>query len=314
MGSDISDARSGTDGDVLDCLVVGAGPAGLTAAIYLARYRRRLALLDGGQSRAELIPVSHNFPGFPKGVSGAELLVRLRSQASEMGVEPVKARVQSLRREGDDFVAEFDQGELRARKLILATGVMDQHPDFKGLAEATLAGLVRWCPICDGFEMIDRELALLAPARDGLRHALFLRTYTRRITLFALPGGEGLSPADTQVLERAGIRLVVEPVVGLDLETSPGRVTLCLGSGEGLAFDALYPMQGCSVQNELAIALGAKCEDDGDLLVDSRQQTSVPGLYAIGDMTNQINQISVAIGHAALAATAVHHALPRNFR
>lgn len=299
---------------MLDSLIIGAGPAGLTAAIYLARFRRRLEVVAAGPGRAGLIPVTHNFPGFPDGVAGADLLARLREQAGHYGVEVGQGRVTALRREGDGFVAELGDREIHAATIVVATGIVDQHPDFPGLREATLAGLIRWCPICDGFDVMDQAVAVMAPARSGLRHALFLRTYSRRVTLLALPDEAGLNGEEIARMEQAGIALVTDPVVSLRaLEAGQGLV-VSLASGAKLGFDTLYPMHGCSVQSQLATALGADCDDDGDLRVDARQCTSVPGLYAIGDVVNTINQISVAIGHAATAATAIHNQLPRNYR
>jgi thioredoxin reductase (NADPH) len=299
---------------MLDCLIIGAGPAGLTAAIYLARFRRQVQLLGSGPSRAELIPVTHNFPGFPQGVSGAVLLARLREQAAVYGVRARDARVEGLRREADAFVATAGGQEVRAATVLLATGIVDQHPDFPGLREATLAGLIRWCPICDGFDVMDQAVAVMAPAKSGLRHALFLRTYTRSVTLLALPDSPGLGPAEIAQLQQAGVELVTEPVLGLGALPPGEGLIVRLAGGKELRFDTLYPMHGCSVQGQLATALGADCDEDGDLQVDARQCTSVPGLYAIGDVVNTINQISVAIGHAATAATAIHNQLPRNYR
>lgn len=299
----------------LDCLVVGAGPGGLTTAIYLARFRRRVLLLDGGASRAELIPTTHNFPGFPDGVSGAKLLGRLREQAANHGVDLRKGRVHSLRREDGGFVAVLDDQEIRASAVVLATGVIDQHPDVPGLQEATIKGLVRWCPICDGFEVTDQSVAVLAPAKGGLGHAMFLRSYTARLTLLAQHDGAGLDEQDRQALADAGITLVTDPVVSFKESDDGRRIRVLFAGGNEAEFDTLYPMSGCSVQGQLATELGAeRCEPTGDLLVDEHQCTSVPGLYAVGDVVNAINQISVAIGHAAIAATAIHHALPRNFR
>jgi thioredoxin reductase (NADPH) len=299
----------------LDCLVIGAGPGGLTAAIYLARYRRRVLVLDGGASRAELIPTTHNFPGFPDGVSGTKLLGRLREQAANHAVDLRKGRVHSLRREESGFVATLDDGEIRASTVVLATGVIDQHPDVPGLQEATVKGLVRWCPICDGFDVADQSVAILAPSKGGLGHALFLRTYTAKLTLLAQDDGAGLDESDLRELEEAGIALVTEPVVSFKESADGRRIRVDLAGGGEMEFDTLYPMSGCNVQGQLATDLGAECcEPTGDLQVDEHQCTSVPGLYAVGDVVNAINQISVAIGHAAIAATAIHNALPRNFR
>lgn len=299
---------------MLDCVVVGAGPAGLTAAIYLARYRRNFVLLDGGPSRAELIPVSHNFPGWPDGVSGEKLLSRLREQALRHDVQIRAARAETALHADQGFVVRVGEDKLHSASLILATGIVDKHPDFEGLREATLEGVVRWCPVCDGMEVLDQRVALLAPAKAGLAHAEFLRTYTKQLTLLALPDGEGLSTDEIARLEAAGIELVTEPVVSCKSLGKAEGIELLLGGGATRRFDTLYPMQGSSAQCELATCLGAKLTEEGDIVVDAHQQTSVPGLYAIGDVVNALNQISVALGHGSIAASAVHNRLPDNFR
>src|SRR5262245_6688067 len=99
---------------MVDCLIIGAGPAGLTAAIYLARFRRELVLADAGRSRARLIPVSKNTPGFPGGIHGETLLGELREQAGRFGVEPVACRVTALEREGKGFVAMLSGADCAA--------------------------------------------------------------------------------------------------------------------------------------------------------------------------------------------------------
>ena len=296
----------------LDCLVVGAGPAGLTAAIYLARYRRDFIVLDGGPSRAALIPLTHNFPAWPQGVSGEKLLARLREQALAHEARIEQARVECLQRDGDGFVAVAGERRWRAANVVLATGVVDRHPDWPGLHEATLAGLLRWCPICDGFEMLDKDIALVTAAGSGLGHAKFLRTYSPRVTLVALSDQEGLDAEGVAQLEAAGIGLEARPLLGF--EPRGKRVALRFADGGEREFDAVYPMLGCKVQGELATQLGAGCNDAGDLLVDAHQCTSIDGLYAIGDVVSDINQISVGTGHAAIAATAIHNRLARNLR
>jgi len=296
-----------------DCLIIGAGPAGLSAATYLARYRRDVLCVESVPSRAALIPASHNLAGYPDGISGASLLARMREQAAVHGVVPRQARVESLRVIEGGFEASAGGELLHAARVILATGVVDQAPDFPGLRDATLAGVVRWCPICDGFEVLDQDVALLGPARSTLGHALFLRTYTRSLTLVALTDSPGLDADALARMESAGIELLVEPVV----DARPGAgggIELSLAGGGRRRFDTLYPMQGCTVQNALALQVGAACDDNGDVLVDAHQASSVAGLHAIGDVVSAINQIGVAFGHAAIAATAVHRSLPRNFR
>src|ERR1700712_753049 len=124
-----------------DCLIIGGGPAGLTAAIYLARYRRNIIVVDKGASRAALIPTSHNYPGFSEGISGRELLGNLRTQAESYHIKIVTSQVTSLERRGDGFVAALDKDRIQAQFVLLATGIVDERPELPGLTEAVADGL-----------------------------------------------------------------------------------------------------------------------------------------------------------------------------
>ena len=297
----------------LHCLIVGGGPAGLTSAIYMARYRRRIVLVDGGQSRASLIPVTHNYPGFPAGINGTELLMRLRAQARRYGVPILDGDVLELSKHGELYSTEIDGTTLTARTVVLATGVIDNHPSFPGLHEATLKGLVRWCPICDGYEVTDQIIGVLSSAQEGVGHALFLRTYTRHLTLLLTPSDKPLDNENRQALACAGIDLIEMPIRHIRLSDDK-RVIVSLESGKELTFDTLYPMLGCHARAELAIRLGARVDTNGELVVDAHQQTTVSGLYAAGDVVHALNQMSVGVAHATIAATAIHNHLNKQYR
>lgn len=291
----------------LDCLIVGAGPAGLTAALYLARFRRRIAIVDSGNSRALYIPRSHNYPGFPDGISGEELLGRLRAQARRYGAEVTAGLVDAIALDRDGFEAAVGDKRLRARKVLMATGVVDKEPEMPNLKEAIAAGCVRLCPICDGHEVIDRKVAVYGPVASAASHAIFMRTFTDDLALLVPRGDAPCGRDDREALDRAGVALVESPVTQLAMQDR--RMVVVLADGRSLAFDTVYPALGCRMRSELAIALGARTTGEGDIFVDAHQQTSVAGLYAAGDVVAALNQLSVAVGHAAVAATAIHNSL-----
>ena len=290
-----------------DALVVGAGPAGLTAALYLARYRRSLLLVDAGDSRARYIPLSHNTPGFTHGVDGETLLERLREQAAQYGAEPQSGTVRTLRCAADgSFVATVGEGTVRARTVVLATGVVDTLPALPGVDAAIHAGVVRLCPVCDAFETQGRRLAVLGDAQAACRHARYLRSFCGDVTV--LCGSDHPLDAHRQrQMDAEGVQ-VLAGVEGIAVED--GRVRVRGADGGEHLFDALYPFLGAAARSDLARDCGAACDDGGELVVDRHQQTSVPGLYAVGDVVSGLNQISVAVGQAALAATAIHNRLP----
>lgn len=295
-----------------DCLIIGGGPAGLTAATYLARFRRSALVVDSGHSRAALIPNTHNYPAFSDGISGPDLLRKLRTQAAQYGAALRNGCVRSLDRGGETFVAILaDATAVTAPKVILATGIIDEKPNLPGMPEFIYRGRVRFCPICDAYEATDQHIAVIGLLRPALKKAIFLRTYSRRVSVLPL---DDVHPSadDLRLLRDAGVELPRAPVV--DLLEQDDYVKAVLADGRSLVPDVLYPAMGCRVRSDLAVRLGAKHDDIGCLLTNGEQLTNVPGLYAIGDITTELHQLSVSVGQAAIAATDIHNHLPRNDR
>ncbi|MGY2936613.1 thioredoxin reductase (NADPH) [Bradyrhizobium sp. GM6.1] len=290
-----------------DCLIVGGGPAGLMAAIYLARFRRRVCVVDAGASRAALIPRSHNVPGFVHGLSGTDLLARMSAQLGELAVTRVDAEVTSLRRHDHGFQAIWNGGAHTAATVILACGIVDAHPPFDEWRAAVADGLLRYCPVCDAFEAIDRRIGIVGPLHRAAGKALFMRGYSRDVTLLATGEDDG-KPAAAE-LNEAGVEIVVAP--GLRLRRRDDGVEAVFADDRTAQFEMVYPVMGAEVRSHLAMTLGAEHTADGHLKVDDHQRSSVDGLYGIGDVVTDLHQISVAFGHAALAACTIHNSLPR---
>lgn len=302
LADDVANPVSEADPDVL---IIGAGPAGLTAATYLARFRRRVLVADGGAPRACWIPVSHNLPGFPQGITGEAIIRRMTEQALEFGAVIEPGRVERLERDGAGFTAALNGRTVRSRAVLLATGVVDHRPDLPGVERAIERGLVRICPICDGYEAIDKAVAIIGQDDGGAREAAFLRTYSDRVTLIHV-GPAGALTAEGE-LQRLGVELIRAPIDNVRLEND--RVTALSWGGTFRVFDLVYSALGTSPNADLTRSLGAAVGEDGRLVVDDHQGTSVPGLYAAGDVVRGLNQIAVAGAEAAVAATAIHNAL-----
>lgn len=294
--------------EAVDCVVVGGGPAGLVSATYLARFRRRVVVLDAGRSRAEWIPSSRNIPGFPEGIAGKDYLALLRSQAERNGADLRIAVVDSLGRDGDAFRVSAGGAEIAARSLILATGVIDTTPDIPDLDQAIRSGRLRLCPICDGFEATGLDVGVVGTPERGLGEALFLASFTNRITVLRT-SDQAFSQELADKAASAGLRMTAAAVSRISVEGDHAVVELV--GGEALSFDALYVALGNTPQTSLATALGAACNAAGCLVTDDHRQTTVPMLFAVGDVVDELNQISVAAGHAAVAATAAHNRLKR---
>lgn len=292
-----------------DCLVIGGGPAGLTAAIYLTRFHLTAKLVDAGKSRAGLIPCTHNHAGYPDGISGHELIARMKEQAQKYGTSIVTSRVTRLDRIEGGFRAEWGEGSVAARKVLLATGVTNRRPPMdEDLHDEALArGLIRYCPICDGYEVTDKAVGVIGDGSHGVSEAVFLRGFTEDITLIAPDTALKLSAEDQARLKEYGIRTVDGPcsaVAAHDdcivVDTADGHYT----------FDSVYPALGSDMHNELADQVGAKLKD-GNIVVDSHQRTSIPGLYAAGDIVLGLDQIGHAMGEGGVAAVTIRNDLAK---
>ncbi|MGZ2411205.1 thioredoxin reductase (NADPH) [Sphingomonas sp. F9_3S_D5_B_2] len=298
------------DDPVLDCLVIGGGPAGLTAAIYLARFHLDILVVDGGKSRASWIPCSHNHAGFPDGINGKELLERMRAQACKYNAKVQTEFVTKLERDEETglFTGTWGSGCRQARTILLATGVTNRRPpmDTELHDDAMSRGLIRYCPICDGYEVTDKKVGVIGSDTHGVAEAVFIRSYTADVTLIAPDTALQLSREDQEKLKAAGITCVDGPANAVAI--SDGFIVVETGEGTH-AFDSVYPALGSDTHTQLAEMVGADLSGDACVKVDDHQRTSVPGLYAAGDVVLGLDQISHAMGEGGVAATTIRNDL-----
>lgn len=294
-----------------DCIIIGAGPAGLTAAIYLARYHLSIRLFDSGTSRAAWIPCTHNHAGYPDGISGKELLARMREQARKYGAVREEKLVEHLAKTGDHFTIGTDSGTFTARSVLLATGVVNRRPDALPddvHDEALARGLLRYCPVCDGYEVTDKRVAVIGTGTHGTAEALFLRGFTADLTLVSPHGDHDLDEKCSAKLHEAGIARVAGPCGGFAIEGD----TLAFDTAERrAAFDSVYPALGSHVRSELAADAGARTTEEGCVIVNDHLETTIPGLFGAGDVVIGLDQISHAMGQAGVAATTIRNHLAR---
>lgn len=294
--------------DRVDCLIVGGGPAGLTAAIYLGRFRRRVVLVDADEGRLAMIPRSHNMPGYPEGVRGCDLLAQMRAQAGRYACDLRQGEVTAISRDGEGFRAQTTAGPVQARTVLLATGVLNLRPPIDpDIHDAAVAsGQLRYCPICDGFKQTGRRIGVLGLTAHGLAEAMFLRTYSDDVVLLALAAPD-LSPDLSAQAANAGIAIEPVPVSAFDFDG--GDVGLTLDDGRSLRVETLYAALGSRTRNEVGRGLGLGLSGDACFVTDEHQRCSVAGVYAAGDAVEGLDQISFAMGTGSRAAVAIHNDL-----
>jgi len=292
-----------------DCVIVGAGPAGLTASMYLGRFRLSVAVIDSGHSRAASIPKSRNQPGFPDGIGGADLLSRMRLHARRYGAEVHDGTVTGLSNAAGGFRARTADGkEFQSETLLLATGVANRRPRMPDDLhdQAVARGLIRYCPVCDGYEITDLPIAVIGTGEHGIQEATFLRAYTSEVTLIAPDTAHTFTTEQRRHLAESGIRVRNGPYSEFRLHEDAIEIYL---PEESLRFASIYPALGSDIHSTLAADLGAAVSNEGCLQVDKHQRTSVPGLYAAGDVVLGLDQICHATGEGAVAATTIRNDL-----
>ncbi len=297
---------------MLDCAIIGGGPAGLTAGLYLARFNRNFLLIDGGCSRARWIPKSHNLPLFTQGITGPEILRKQREHAALYGAKISDGTVTGLSKDVSGFTVQFRErggkpSQMRARFVLLATGVADIPPPVPNVDDAVKRGLIRYCPICDGYEAKGKKVGVIGVGDKGVGEAVFIASaYSSSVTLLSFHEPLLLSGVERGLLEKHKIGLIREPIVALACEA--GKIS-AKGTAAEYEFDVVYSALGVRYRSDLATALGADCDDRGALDTGEHSETTVPGLYAAGDVTQGLNQIVTGMGQAARAATHIHNSL-----
>jgi thioredoxin reductase len=289
----------------VDVVIVGGGPAGLSAALLLARACRRVTVFDDGSPRNEVSRAVHNFLS-RDGTTPRELLDAARAQlAAYPQVQLVHERVVHAERDEQSFRVRTASGvELQCRKLVLATGLIDQLPSVPGLRELYGRGVYS-CPYCDAYEVRDGTLAVYED--DEL--ALELLTWSRDVVL-CTDGREIADPERRARLDRNRIQVRREPIVSFD--TDHGQLTgLVFRNAPPLRTRALFVSGNYRERSDLAQQLGCEGWSPGKIRVQSHGRAHVPGLFVIGDASRIVLQVAVAVGQGCEAGIAVNSELAR---
>lgn len=288
-----------------DVIVVGGGPAGLSAALALGHFRRSVLVLDAGEQRNRLGHAVHNYLGLD-GISPRELLERGRAEARRAGAELREGRVLGIRRRADGFAVSVDaQPDLTARRVVLATSLIDVTPEIENFLDFYGQTVVH-CPICDAATFADRPIVVISWGENAAGFAWELYHWTKQVTL--VTHGHPIDDEQRARLERRGILVLTERA--RRLEGQAGQVErVILAGGAALACDAVFFSIAHHPRTELASALGCALTPDGYVKVDARYQTTVPDVYAAGDITTREEAVVDAVAEGFIAACNIHTSL-----
>lgn len=289
-----------------DAIVVGGGPAGLAAATWLARYRRKVTLIDSGQYRNQSTEQAHGYLGFDP-IAPEELRERGRADLLRYPNATIReGTVESARVLDEGFCVSVHGEPVLAHRLVLATGVRDRFPDVEGFFEHYGASVFH-CPACDGYEARDRDVVALGWAAHVAGFALELLDWARSVTVVTNGMHFEGEQRHREALARNGVRLVEDDARALLGERGALR-GVRLGGGEEVTCQLAFFSIGHEPASPLAEELGCRMVEGGECVwVDDDGQTSVPGVYAAGDMTpgTQLVQIAAAKGVTAGVACAM---------
>lgn len=293
-----------------DVIIIGAGAAGIAAAIQLARYNHSVLVFDGGDGRTSWVPAFHNYLGFPQGVSGKELLRQGKEQAQKYGAEIVKSKVNSVRIEDQEsFSITTSSAEYRCRRLILATGIEDVQPDISNKYDFAGRSLF-YCLDCNSYEFIGKKAVVLGHEKNAAASAISLLPLTNHVNI--LTNGKPISDFENyqDKLKEYRITVIDDPIDKIIGEKSHGQMTgFRLVNGQTIPAEAALSTYGTRINNELAKSLGVETLDNGHVIVNDRMETNVPYVYAAGDIANHTQMLVIGVAGGIRAGIFVHRSL-----
>jgi thioredoxin reductase (NADPH) len=294
-----------------DALVVGGGPAGMSAALYLARYNRSVVVFDTARGRSTHHQTNHNYLGFPDGVPIREFRELGRAQLARYSEVEIRNDevVRMSGGEGSGFVAHTEHGRYGGRVVILATGVQDHYPHFEGWEPCVGISLF-WCITCDGYENRGRRILVVGHTDVAAAEAMQLLSLTGRITLLTNSDRSEISDRFRRRLAGAGVPMIEDRIESVGCADGGRIEAVRTAGGVHLPTEAVFSIQGASPRTRLATPLGVKLAPTGWIAVDTEQKTNVPGVYAAGDVTSiHSHQVTTAVHEGAQAASAANYHL-----
>ena len=296
-----------TYGGMYDVIVIGGGPAGLSGALWLARYRRKVRVFDAEDPRNAATWAVHGYPGLPD-ISPRELRKTLKMQAVDAGAEYEPGVVVTIEGKQDDFRVTMEDGRVfGARRLLIATGLKDIVPELPGFED--FYGTSIWhCPDCDGPSVLDRKVGVIGWGRQIAAYCMYFLTFTENLTILTHGHPPDLEEKARHALQRWKIPVREDVIERLEGEGGQvRRVVFHDGSTED--FDALFFHIASGPGSSFAADLGCAADEDGILEIDGEYQTTVPGIYAAGDIVPGSRLAIRAASEGVRAAVGIHKSL-----
>ena len=300
---------------IYDCAIVGAGPAGLSAAVCMGRMRRSVIVIDNSEGRSNWHQVNRNYLGFPDGVHATALREVGREQAERYGAVFLDACVQDARIDGEDLkrlmcLSTGDgHDEIAARTLILATGVSDSFPEFEG-SDDCIGKSIFWCIICDGYETIGKNVLVLGSGDRAAALALQLRVFTDRISLAPWNAPLHIEPNRLVDLRDHGVKVYTSMAHSFNCAPHKQLASVTLEDLTEVPLDLLFVTQHIQPNTQLAEKLGVAHDEHGFIVTDVEQCTNIEGVFAAGDVTRLFNhQVTSAVHEGGMAAAAANYYL-----
>lgn len=293
-----------------DALIIGGGPAGLSAAVYLGRFTRRVLVMDAGAGRSSFAQVNENYLGFPDGVTTKELRELGRRQAERFGVEFKEGSVERIEEIEDGFRAFTTVGDYETKTLLFATGVTDVWPRFPDV-QNWVGKQVFWCITCDGYRTLGKTVVCFGNSDDAAVTVQQMKLFTDNLTLVTDPDLTRFCDETLTDLALNRISVIYARPASLELDDMGEMITgVCLDDGTRLPCDMIFSLLGVRPNTALAREMGVELDDAGYIVNDEEGYASIGGVFAAGDLTQMYTQqVASAVHSGAEAAQTMNYYL-----
>ncbi|MEO8209412.1 MAG: NAD(P)/FAD-dependent oxidoreductase [bacterium] len=289
---------------MFDCIIIGGGPSGLTCAIYLARFQRSVLLIENGKYRNYASQGVHGFLGYD-GVKPMTLITAARKEALKYGVTFYKSTVTKLKNKNKFFEVNCDSILYKSKIIVMAYGVRDILPEIEGI-EKYYGKSVYHCPVCDGYEIMNKKVGLTGNPENSIHLALELKQWTENITLFC--GNNVISSYLKKKLEKNKIGVVEKSITKLAGDKNSFKYVV-LSDGEKINFDAIFFCSNVLMSCKLHEDINCRMDDRNKIQVNKCRQTNIEGAFAIGDIISGPQLVVKSCADGAIAAIEINKKL-----